>query len=233
MVGLMAFALAAVATGAVFLYVHGVKQKAETGGAQVTVIVSKEDIPANTVLDTLITKGAFTQETIPKTTEVAGAVTSLEQLKGGVTSVPILAGEQIPVARLQGSTQLPGGAIGIPAGFEAVTLQLDLQRAGDGTMQRGDHVTVFGTFRGVNTAGAINGQGEVTSSLVPDVKILRVTKPSVDHPTDGVMVTLALRPKDAEKVVFAQENGFVWLGLLPPGQAGTAQPPFTTGQVGR
>jgi hypothetical protein len=46
-------------------------------------------------------------------------------------------------------------------------------------------------------------------------------------------VTMALRPRDAQRVVFGQENGSVWLGLLPPGQAGTAQPPFTTGQVVR
>jgi hypothetical protein len=45
------------------------------------------------------------------------------------------------------------------------------------------------------------------------------------------MVTLALRPHDALKVVFAEENGFVWLGLLPPGQTGSALPPLTTAQV--
>ena len=39
-----------------------------------------------------------------------------------------LTGEQIPVARLQGSTSLPGGAIGIPTGYEAVKKGF---RAGD------------------------------------------------------------------------------------------------------
>src|SRR2546421_3419238 len=125
MVGLVAFLLATIATFSIFLYVHGVKRKAETGGAQVTVVVSKRDIPAATNLDTLIAGGAFTSEAIPRTDEVQGAVTSLEQLKGRRTSVPILAGEQIPVARLQGSTQLPGGTFGIPTGFEAMTLQLE------------------------------------------------------------------------------------------------------------
>ena len=47
------------------------------------------------------------------------------------------------------------------------------------------------------------------------------------------MVTLALRPKDAQKVLFFEENGFVWLGLLPPGQGGSSEPPFTTGDVPR
>src|SRR5947208_6481831 len=88
MVGLVAFLLATIATFSIFLYVHGVKHKAETGGAQVTVIVSKKDIPAATNLDTLITAGTFTTETIPKASEVQGAVSSLEQLKGRRTSAP-------------------------------------------------------------------------------------------------------------------------------------------------
>src|SRR5947208_16801113 len=82
MVGLVAFLLATIATFSIFLYVHGVKRKAETDGAQVTVVVSKRDMPAATNLDTLIAGGAFTSEAIPRTDEVQGAVTSLEQLKG-------------------------------------------------------------------------------------------------------------------------------------------------------
>jgi pilus assembly protein CpaB len=137
------------------------------------------------------------------------------------------------VARLQGSTELPGGAIGIPAGYEAVTVQLDPERAGNGTVQRGDHVTVFGTFRGVSAPGGGTGQADVTVALVPDVKVLRITRPDLEAAgsTSGLMVTLALKPHDALKIVFAKENGFVWLGLLPPGQTGTPQSPFTTGQV--
>src|SRR5207244_2274127 len=137
---------------------------------QVTVVVSKGDIPAGTSMDTLIAHGDFTTESVPAKTEVAGAVTALEQLKGRVSSVPILAGEQIPAARLQGSTDLPGGALGIPKGDEAVTLQLDAQRAGNGTIARGDHVTVFGTFRGVGSTGTAAEQ-DVTLALVPDVKV--------------------------------------------------------------
>ena len=231
MVGVVAFLLAGVATMAVFLYVHGVKQKAETGGATVEVIVSKQDIPAGTNMDTLIAEGAFTQQTIPESTLVEGAATSLKQLDGRVTSVPILTGEQIPVARLQGSEELPGGTIGIPDGYEAVTIQLDPERVGDGTIQRGDHVTVFGTFRGVAAQGSPSGGADMTVSLVPDVKILKISKPDLQRPTDGTMVTMALRPRDALKVVFAKENGFVWLALLPPGETGAGQPPLTTGQL--
>jgi pilus assembly protein CpaB len=226
MVGLVAFGLATVATFSIFLYVHEVKQRAVTGGAQVTVVVSKKDIPTGTSLDTLIGQGAFTTETIPQKTEVQGAVTSLEQLKGRRTSVPILAGEQIPMARLQGSTALPGGAFGIPTGYEAMTLQLDSARIVGGLIRTGDHVSLYATFQPPVTKYE-------TITLVPDVRVLRVSAPTVDHPTDGTFVTMALRTGDAERVVFAQENGLVWMALQPPGQTGTRVGPVTIGGLAR
>ena len=55
---------------------------------------------------------------------VVGVVSSLSELEGRVTRYPILAGEQITTARLQGSTEeLPGGVLGIPEGFEAISVR--------------------------------------------------------------------------------------------------------------
>jgi hypothetical protein len=36
-----------------------------------------------------------------------------------------------------------------------------------------------------------------------------------------IQVTFDLEPKDAQNLVFAQENARIWLGLLPPGEDGT------------
>src|SRR5436309_3496814 len=217
MVGVMAFLLATIATFSIFLYVHSVKRKAETGGAQVTVVVSKKDIPAGTKFDTLISQGDFVTETIPAKAEVVGAVTALEQLKGRVSSVPILAGEQIPVARLQGSTNLPGGALGVPAGMDAQTIQLETQRIIGGVLEQGDHVQVLESFNPPVAAQYVTVIG------VPDVKVLRVSRPSTTEQSTQpgtTLVTMALRPQDAQKVAFGMEHGTVWLALLQPGQAG-------------
>jgi Flp pilus assembly protein CpaB len=74
----------------------------------------------------------------------------------------------------------------------------------------------------------------VTVTLVPDVKVLKVSKPStVDQAANqgGTLITVALRPQDAEKVVFGQEHGTVWMALLAPGQAGQQKPPVYAGGV--
>jgi pilus assembly protein CpaB len=178
-------------------------------------------------MDAVISQGDLTTESIPQKAVITGAVTSLEQLKGRATSTPILAGEQIPVARLQGSTQLPGGAIGIPSGYEAVTIQLETQRIIGGALHPSDHVAMYGSFDPPVSQ-------PVTVTLVPDVKVLKVSKPStVDQAANqgGTLITVALRPQDAEKVVFGQEHGTLWMALLAPGQAGQFKPPVYAGGV--
>jgi pilus assembly protein CpaB len=230
MVVVVAFVMATVATASIFFYVSGVKKQAKGSGETVEVIVSKQDIPTGTRLDDLIQSGAFTTDDVPTGNVVDGAVTSLSQLNGRVTSTPILAGEQIPTARLQGSQDLPGGQLGIPAGFEAISVPVEPAQIAGGAVHPGDHVTIFGTFTEMGGQGSLD---DVTSVLVPDARIVKTTKPSIDQGPSGMMITLALRPGDAQKVVFAQNSGNVWMGLLPPGQVGASKPRVTIGQVAR
>jgi pilus assembly protein CpaB len=248
----LALILAIGATVAVFLYLNAVKKEHRAPAANlITVIVSKQDIPADTKLDSLISAGAFTTLQIPRDAVVTGAVTDLAQLRGRTTSTFVLQGEQITTARLQGSTQATGGVLGIPSGHVAVTVQLDPQKVPGEVLQPGDHVTVYGTYSGVNVisnpalqqiltgktppspAPASGGTsttdiGDFTVDLVPDVQVLRVSNENGSSTTsgssnNGVFVTLALLPEDSQKVVFSQEKGSIWLALLPPGQHGTQE----------
>src|SRR5688500_6766490 len=128
LVGGLAILMAVVATGALFLYVKNVRDEADSGPRQVDVVVSKEDIPAGTDLNPLLAEGAFATQTFDEDAVVRGAITDLNALKDQTTSVPVVAGEQLTSARLQGSEDLAGGVLGIPDGREAVTLALEPQR---------------------------------------------------------------------------------------------------------
>ena len=70
-------------------------------------------------------------------------------------------------------------------------------------------------------------------TLIPTVRVLRIENPTVDTETgeqsdsDRIRITLDLLPQEAQDLVFAQENGLVWLGLLPPDEDGT-QPAAST-----
>ena len=228
----VAFLLAMSATFVVYLYMRGVEQRS-TGGDMVSVIVSDEDIPAGTQLDELIAEDHFSSLRVPEDAVVRDAVTSVASLHGRETSAPILAGEQISTTRLQGSEQLPGGNLGIPNGYQALTLPLEAPRLAGGAIQPGDHVTLYGTF--TNVASAKGNAPAATVTLVADVEVLEVTTSEVTSETSQTtqMATLALKAKDAQKTVFAQEQGSVWMTLLPPNENGTDSGTTTAAELVR
>jgi pilus assembly protein CpaB len=211
---LLALLLAVAATAGVYLYIQGVRDDAKSEAVTVRVIVSTQNIPAGSQLDPLISAGIFTTKLFPSDTLVESPVTSVEQLRGETTSQTILANEQISTQRLSGTTELGGGILNIPPGFVAVTMQLEAPPNVAGFIRKGDHVQVFVTLE------------EKLVTLFPDVLILSNTG-SISTTTGassggdrGGLVTVALEPGDAQKLVLAQQKGSVWLALIPPGEDG-------------
>ncbi len=141
----LALILATLATAGVFMYSRGVKDQANTGGTMVQVVVSKVDLPARSDLDQMIKDDQFKIVQVPEGVVVSGAVTSVDQLAGKSNVEAILAGEQIPTARISGN--VPGGALAIPDGMEAITVSLDAPRGVAGAINAGDHVTIYSTFK--------------------------------------------------------------------------------------
>jgi len=273
LVVVLALILATLATVGVFLYSRGVKNDALEGGDVVQVVVSKVDIPANSDLNALIDDGQFAYQQLPADAVVQDAITDVSQLKGRRNSVFILAGEQIPLSRVEGG-EVPGGVIGIPEGHQAITVALNAPRAVAGALAGGDNVTIYATFKDVEISllqpdlakavkaaqkqqqqaaatAAANGNTvqipkfDTTVVLVPEVEVLRVIRPNQtsstsdvatgDQPPEDVegpiSVTLAFLPEEAQKFVFALEDGDVYLSLLPPNQAGVELDPLTVGQI--
>jgi pilus assembly protein CpaB len=235
LVVVLALILATLATAGVFLYTRGVEQDAQAGGTMVSVVVSKVDIPARTDLDQLIKDDQFRAIEVPQDAVVGGAVTSLDQLSGKSNAAPILAGEQIPTARISGT--VPGGALAIPEGMEAITVPLDAPRAVAGAIAVGDQVTIYATFKNDRSGGV---RETVTHVLVPTAELLAVyrplpsttfggddTQPASEQLPGSMAVTVALSPDDSQNFVFSMESGTVWFGLLPPDANGEPLEPIT------
>jgi len=214
---LIAVLLAAAAAGAVFLYMQKVRDRSvevET----VDVVVSTTEIPAGQSLDPLIDEGAFVTRAVARDDLVDGVITDVYQLQGQRTAYPIVAGEQIPAARIAGPLQAGGGTLGIPDAMQAATITLESQRIVGGQIHEGDHVEVFGTFTAAQGAAT-------TRVIIADALVLAVTNPSEDGTGDGHSATLAVTPEQASLLIFTQAQGRVWLTLLPPNQAGVELPP--------
>jgi pilus assembly protein CpaB len=236
----LALVMATLATVGVFLYTQNA-DKGQPVGEMVAVVVSNVDIPGNTNLNVLITDDQFKIIQVPEVAVVEGAVTSVDQLRDKTNSLPILAGEQIPVARIQGEGTVPGGALGIPNGHEAITVSVEAPRAVAGAIGVGDNLTVYGTYRGFQTPAG-KKVPTLTTVLVPLAEVLAVYQPNYgDSGTLGtsgsqrgsgtISLTLALTPTDAQRMVFTMETGSVWFGLLPPNANGTQLQKITLVQV--
>jgi len=239
----LALILATLATAGVFMYSRGVKEDVKTGGTMVPVVVSNVDIPARSDLDQLIKDDQFKIIQVPASVVVDGAVTSVDQLAGKNNSVAILASEQIPVARISGN--VPGGALAIPEGMQAITVSLDASRGVAGAINAGDHVTIYATYTDVTDIDTGNKLPTMTTVLVPTVELLAVFRPLASSTFGGdesattsseqlpgsLAVTVALTPEDSQKFVFTMETGRVWFGLLPPDESGQPLKPISFVQV--
>jgi pilus assembly protein CpaB len=238
----LALILATLATAGVFMYSRGVKEDVQTGGTMVPVVVTKVDIPARSDLDQLIKDDQFRTVQVPANVLVSGAITSVDQLAGKNNSVAILAGEQIPAARISGN--VPGGALAIPEGMQAITVSLDTSRGVAGAINAGDHVAIYSTYTDVTDIDTGEKLPTVTTVLVPTVELLAVFRPlttstfgndesatSGEQVPGSLTVTLALTPEDTQRFVFTMETGRVWFGLLPPDESGQPLKPISFVQV--
>jgi pilus assembly protein CpaB len=223
---LVALALAVAATAVLVAYAAGADRRAIANQQPVLVYVAKARIPAGTSGEDAQNRGLIEHIALPRRAVAAGAVRSLEQLGGRVAAVDIVPGEQLLTARWVGRGEAPGGRLlAIPEGHQAVSVALDPTRQVSGFVTPGDRVSVV-----VSLSLPRSGRPQRTSRfLLQDIQVLAVGGTAQEGRRAGQAqgqgraqspsaVTLAVRPADVERVVFAAENGSLYLSLLPTGQ---------------
>jgi pilus assembly protein CpaB len=219
---LVALALAVAATAALVAYAAGADRRAVANQEPVLVYVAKVRIPVGTSGEDAQNRGLIERTALPRRAVAGGVVRSLEQLGGRVAAVDIVPGEQLLAARWVGRGEAPGGRLlAIPEGHQAVSIALDPTRQVSGFVTPGDRVSVV-----VSLSLPRGGRPQRTSRfLLQDVQVLAVGGTAQEGRRVGQgrnqslsAVTLAVRPADVERVVFAAENGSLYLSLLPAGQ---------------
>lgn len=212
-------------------YVSSADQRALQGAAAVQVFVVQAPVPAGTPAEKLAALVA--PESVPAKAEASGAVTALSALAGKVASVDLVPGEQLIGGRFVDPADLKAktatGQVQVPAGMQEVSFQLDPQRVAGGQLAAGDTVGII-----ISLDGQLNGTppGPVTHMTMQKVLVTAVqgaaakAAPSTGSgdkagstpstaPTGTVMVTVARKAPDVEKIVFAAEFGKIWLSKEP------------------
>jgi|SRR5690625_1879830 len=216
--------------GAVLLirYVNGADQRAMAEMEPVTVLVATAPIAQGTPAEDIAP--VVTAEEIPAAAVGPGAVNSLDQLSGLVAMTDLQAGEQILSGRFATPLAMQQfGGIPVPDGLHQVTVPLASARVVGGTVTPGNLVGVFISVDdrthlaldkilvtrvqgGLNPSASSNGSsadGESTAAASDDPAAAPVHD-------GGVMVTLAVNARDAETIIFAAEQGSIWLSIVDP-----------------
>jgi pilus assembly protein CpaB len=211
-----ALVLAVAGAAALFSYVSHADQRAMEGQRAVSVlVVGDKPVPKGTSADQL--SQYVTAKSLPAVAVAPTAVAQVDQLNGLVTDTDLEPGDQVLKSRFVDPAALaPRDHAPIPKGMQELTLQLDQQRVVGGTLKAGDKVGVFVT---------VGNQPKQTHLVLNGVLVTRIIgAPATDGGSSAdnkaaagqngsVTVALALSGPDAEKVVFGQEDGTVWLSL--------------------
>lgn len=127
-------------------------------------------------------------------------------------------------------------AVGIPTPPELarVTLQLEPQRALGGLVNPGELVAVAASFDRSQAPGAAGDAGPQSSVILEKILVtaVQVEEPAGDGedptpPRGSLLVTLAVPPPEAPKLVFAAEYGRVWLAGEAPDTPETGRAPVS------
>lgn len=127
--------------------------------------------------------------------------------------------------RALGGQIVPGDRVAVIASFDPIQVgapEPGTEEAGDEVVVEDDEVFVGETItdpEGVTRAPHATGL-LLRGSLVTNVQVEQLPREPVDEipedapelaPTGNLLVTLALTPEDAPRVVFTAEHGFLWL----------------------
>ncbi|MDP9429871.1 MAG: Flp pilus assembly protein CpaB [Actinomycetota bacterium] len=216
-------ALVLAVAGAIVLlaYVRAADSRALAGVRTVEVLVVAQPVPAGTPGAKVA--ALVRTETLPAKAAVDGRVTDLAQLAGQVATVDLQPGEQLLAGRFAapGDLRTPG-TVAPPEGTSEVSVLLEPQRAVGGRLAAGDTVGVHVSIKDPASTNVVLHRVLVTQVQGAPAQAqaggeAETASSGGAAPSASLMITLGLRPEQAEAVVFGMEHGTVWLSLEPEG----------------
>jgi pilus assembly protein CpaB len=143
---MLAVLLAVLGTGAVLVYVHQANTRALEGQRAVTALVAQGLVPAGTTASAAVHEGLLTSQTMPASSVPADAVHFITPAMSSlVVSADVQPGQLLLRPMLVTAVQTTG-ALSIPSGMLAVSIQVCLPEAVAGYVHLGSQVAVFDTY---------------------------------------------------------------------------------------
>ncbi len=143
----------------------------------------------------------------PETAPLQGAFVKPEDVAGRIVMFPLSAGQPILERQLSAAGSASGLTVKIPEGMRAISLKSDDIVGVAGFLLPGTFVDVLVTYHTVATSEPI------TATILQNVQVLAAGQKLQPDPEGKAVsvdvVTLLVKPEEAEKVVLASSQGIV------------------------
>ena len=205
-------------------YVNTAEARALEGQKPKEVYLVTKQVPQGTPVEEL---GEYVDgQVVPAVTVPEDYVYDLSEHAGKVAAVTLQPGEQLLASRLVEPIALEEpGTVPVPKGLREVTFTAGPDRVVGGQLKAGDRIGMVVTFEGEGddearsdlefqdmliTAlqGATPAAGDAAAAPEGEGESANAAPPV---PEGAMLVTVAVTAADAEKVVYANEFGSVWL----------------------
>jgi pilus assembly protein CpaB len=213
-----------IGVAAVLIYANGADSRAVADQRPQTVFIAKELIVSGTTAADAVVKGLMVPTPIAAKGVPIGALSKVDDATAKLVALTDIAPGEFVVASRFGTTPLGQRAIQVPPGQVAISVALsDPARVG-AFVTPGSHIVIYDTFTpGGGTTGAAAATKQ-TRVLLGDVLVIAVGSTSLTPVAEadsgaqaqaapGALVTVALPPNTAAKLVHGIQTGTLYAAL--------------------
>jgi pilus assembly protein CpaB len=209
----VAIALAALgAAGGLFLILTADKRAQDRLTDGVTIAVAGQNLSVGTTGAKLRQSKLVTYERVARALVPEDAVTDFDTgaYDGQVLTSNIVGGTMLLKGNF-GDRASDASGLALPDGMMAVTVQTGSPQQVAGYVHVGSEVVMFLTYSVVDSNGAKTNE-QRTQVLLPKVQVLAIGGPNSSQ--SNLLVTVAVTPGDAERLIEGLSHGTLYLGLL-------------------
>ena len=208
---------------AVLFYANGADSRAVADQRPQTVYIAQALVPSGTSAADAVAKGLIAPTQIAAKGVPAGALKKVDQVTGKLVALTDIAQGDFVIASRFGTTPLGQRAIQVPVGQVAISVSLPDPAQVGTFVTPGSHIVIYDTYASTAPAPSASGAaaGRVTQVLLDNVLVIAVGSTSLTPPAGGqaqaasagALVTVALQPTQAVKLVHGIQTGTLYAGL--------------------
>ena len=220
---LAAMLIGLIGVAAVLVYAAGADSRAVAGQRTQTVYMAQQMVPSGTTAADAVSKGLMVPTQIAVKGVPAGALTTVDAATGKLVALTDIAAGDFVISSRFGTTPTGAKAIQVPDGQVAISVSLsDPGRVGT-FVTPGSHIVIYDTYQPPAGPAGAPGATRQTRVLLDDALVIAVGPTSLTPTANananangqatGALVTVALPPDAAAKLVHGIQTGTLYAGL--------------------